>query len=161
MKTTGEEEKESLEFYLQPGEIIQSDDPSIHSLAESITSGRTDDAGRARALFYWVRDRISYAMVSPFHRPEYFRPAATVARGVGYCVQKSALMTGLLRAVNVPSLLTPVLSFICAATRVCGAVSSSSRDRVTFTGLPRVNRARTTAVASAISVLFPPNPPPT
>ncbi len=96
-------EKESLDLYLEPGEIIRSDDPQIKSLAASIVEGQTDDAGRAKALFYWVRDQIRYTMLLPSDRPEYFRPATIVERGEGYCVQKSALMVGLLRAVGIPA----------------------------------------------------------
>jgi len=96
-------EKESLDLYLQPGEIIRSDDPKVISLGASIVEGQTDDAGRAKALFYWVRDKIRYNMFVPSDKPEYFRPTATVERGEGYCVQKSALMVGLLRAVGIPA----------------------------------------------------------
>jgi len=103
LEPTTKPEHEYLEFWLQPGDIIDSDDPAIRSLAESITTGLAGDAERARAIFYWVRDRIRYNMLAPIDRPEHYRPAATVARGEGYCVQKSALMTGLLRAAGIPA----------------------------------------------------------
>ncbi|MDY6852236.1 MAG: transglutaminase-like domain-containing protein [Thermodesulfobacteriota bacterium] len=89
--------------YSEPGKITISDDPEVAARAESITRGMTSDAERARALFYWVRDMITYNPYSPFSLPEDYRPLTIMKRGAGYCVQKSTLLAAMVRSQGIPA----------------------------------------------------------
>ncbi|MBU2548629.1 MAG: transglutaminase-like domain-containing protein [Proteobacteria bacterium] len=89
--------------YLEPGDIIRSNDPCVTNQARSLVEGLTAEADRARALFYFVRDQIRYNPYSPYDKPEHYWPAATLKRGEGYCVQKSVLLAALARATGMPA----------------------------------------------------------
>jgi transglutaminase-like putative cysteine protease len=89
--------------FLQPTEIIDSDNPRLVALAQSITAGLDRPEDRAVALFEYVRDQVRYNPFSPFFLPEHYRPTFTLDRGQGYCVQKSALLVGLCRAAGIPA----------------------------------------------------------
>jgi transglutaminase-like putative cysteine protease len=89
--------------FLLPTEIIDSDNPRLIALAERITAGLDRPEDRAVALFEYVRDNIRYNPFSPFFLPEHYRPAFTLDREQGYCVQKAALLAGLARAAGIPA----------------------------------------------------------
>jgi transglutaminase-like putative cysteine protease len=92
-----------MEIYLRPTHTIDSDTESIAAAAQRITKGCTDDADKAVALFYFVRDEIHYNvfMISVFE--EDFKASRVLAWGKGYCVQKAVLLTALGRAAGIPS----------------------------------------------------------
>jgi transglutaminase-like putative cysteine protease len=89
--------------YLKPGQIIRWDDPTVSEAAAEAAAGRKNEADKASALFYFVRDRVLYNPYSPFFLPEHYYPAAILARGQGYCVQKSALLAAMARAEGIPA----------------------------------------------------------
>src|ERR671924_2201464 len=64
------------------------------------------------------------------------------------------------RAVNRPSLVTPVLSVMALAERGLPRKNSASRDRTSLTGR-RVARASSTQYGSMTVCSLPPKPPPT
>jgi len=68
-----------------------------------LTQGKEDAMEKAKALFYFVRDGISYNLYVPKHMPEHFRASNTLARGKGYCVQKAVLLVALARAAGIPA----------------------------------------------------------
>nr|WP_263641073.1 transglutaminase family protein [Methanobrevibacter arboriphilus] len=52
---------ESLTKYLNPSKNCQSTNAKIQSLAKSITKGYTTQLSKAKAIFNWVRDKVSYS----------------------------------------------------------------------------------------------------
>jgi transglutaminase-like putative cysteine protease len=92
-----------MEIYLRPTYAIDSDHKSIVAAAERVTRGCSDDADKAVALFYFVRDSIHYNifMISVFK--EDFKASRVLEWGKGYCVQKAVLLTALGRAAGIPS----------------------------------------------------------
>jgi len=92
-----------LEKYLKPTSTFDSDSESIEEKAREFTQGKKDAIEKARALFYFVRDGISYNIYVPKHMPEHFRASNTLARGKGYCVQKAVLLVALARAAGIPA----------------------------------------------------------
>ncbi len=92
-----------LKQFLLPAPAIQSDHPQVTALAQDITSGCTGEVEKARALFEYVRDTVRYSVYVPFDRLEDYLALNTLARGRGYCVQKSALLCSLARAVGIPT----------------------------------------------------------
>ena len=93
---------EDLTPYLEPAEIIRIT-PETADLAASICGSAESEPEKAKALFYWVRDRIVYNPYSPFFLPEHYWPETTLSRGEGYCVQKAALLVALARSQGLPS----------------------------------------------------------
>ena len=92
-----------MEKYLKSTSTFDSDSESIEEKARELTQGKEDAIEKARALFYFVRDGISYNIYVPKHMPEHFRASNTLARGKGYCVQKAVLLVALARAAGIPA----------------------------------------------------------
>jgi AhpD family alkylhydroperoxidase len=92
-----------LEKYLAPTNIIDCDSDSIKSKARGLVQGHSTEKDRAIALFYFVRDSITYNLYVPKHMPEHFRASGTLARGKGYCVQKAVLLVALARSAGIPA----------------------------------------------------------
>jgi transglutaminase-like putative cysteine protease len=89
--------------YLNPTDIIDSDNPAIKEKAAELIKGQTDIIEKARALFYFVRDEIKYNIYVDKYLAEHFRASNILAKGEGYCVQKAALLSALARAVGIPA----------------------------------------------------------
>ena len=92
-----------MERYLAPTATFDCDTESIQEKTHELTRGQGDSIGIGRALFYFVRDGISYNLYVPKHMPEHFRASNTLDRGKGYCVQKAVLMVALARAAGIPA----------------------------------------------------------
>jgi transglutaminase-like putative cysteine protease len=92
-----------LERYLEPTFTFDSDSEDIKAKAQELTRGREDVIDTAKALFYFVRDEISYNLYVKKHMPEHFRASNTLTRGKGYCVQKAVLLVALARAAGIPA----------------------------------------------------------
>lgn len=97
-------EKE-FEQYLRPTYVIDSDNPVIVDKARELTKGLDDDIQKAVSLFYFVRDKIKYNLYVAKYSADHFKASNTLARGEGYCVQKSILLDALARSVGIPSAL--------------------------------------------------------
>lgn len=93
----------SLERYLSPTEIIDSDHPEVIRFAAEITAGAGDPIERVVRLFYAVRDRIVYDVRYPFFLPEHYRASAVLASGRGFCIPKASLLCAAGRASKVPA----------------------------------------------------------
>ncbi len=90
--------------YLEPTEIIDSDSPLVKQYAEDITKGNYDDqVAVAVALYYRVRDDISYNPYIAYHREESYKASNIVKLKKGYCVSKASLLCALGRACGIPS----------------------------------------------------------
>jgi transglutaminase-like putative cysteine protease len=88
---------------LEPTPIIDSDHEAVKAAAGKATAQSRDDIEKAKALFYFVRDRIRYNVYVPRFRPEHFRASVTLARGEGFCIQKAVLLAALSRAAGIPA----------------------------------------------------------
>ena len=93
----------TLEKYLEPTFTFDADSEAIQEKSRELTQGQEDATEKAKALFYFVRDEISYNLYVKKHMPEHFRASNTLARGKGYCVQKAVLLVALARAAGIPA----------------------------------------------------------
>jgi transglutaminase-like putative cysteine protease len=92
-----------LDKYLQPTQTFDSDSDSIQDKALELTRGQDDPIEKAKTLFYFVRDGITYSLYVPKHMPEHFKASNTLAARKGYCVQKAVLLVALARAAGIPA----------------------------------------------------------
>ena len=88
--------------YLKPGAFIDSDHPAVRAFALAHVKGDTERE-RAVSLYYAVRDGIRYDPFLNFTDIETYRASSVLARGVGFCVGKSALYAACVRAVGIPA----------------------------------------------------------
>jgi len=93
----------SMEDYLKPTATIDCDNQLIREKAWSLTEGADDTPGKAKKLFYWVRDEIKYNPLVPLEIFESYRASETLQRGEGFCVEKAAVLAALARAVGIPA----------------------------------------------------------
>lgn len=94
---------ENLEPYLRPTHFIDSDNASVIAYAESKTNIAKPDPQKAIDLYYAVRDDIRY---DPYHivlNPAVISASKTLARGSGYCIEKSLLLCAAARHFGIPS----------------------------------------------------------
>ena len=88
-------------MFLRPSEVIDSDHPSIVSLAREL-SVAGDKVAVAKASFEWVRDQV-------MHSRDYeqdsvtWRASDVLRHRTGYCYAKSHLLGSLLRANGIPA----------------------------------------------------------
>lgn len=92
-----------IERYLIPTLVIDCDSPSIQEISSTVTQGCGDSVGKARSLFYFVRDKIRYNIYVKRSIPEHFKASNTLSQKEGYCVQKAVLLAALARAVGIPA----------------------------------------------------------
>ena len=93
----------SMEDYLKPTATIDCDSQLIREKAWSLTKGANDTPGKARDLFYWVRDEIKYNPLVPLEVFESYRASKTLKRAEGFCVEKAAVLAALARAEGIPA----------------------------------------------------------
>ncbi len=94
---------DELAAYLEPAPAIACDDEIVVAMARDLIAGSKDDIEAAIILFEFVRDGIRYNPYVPFWDLSFYTAEATLKRGKGYCVQKSALLVTLARAVGIPA----------------------------------------------------------
>jgi transglutaminase-like putative cysteine protease len=92
-----------LKNFLEPSPVVDCDNPVVRNTAIEVTAGKKDDIEKAVALFYFVRDTISYTIYLDKYLAEHFRASNTLALKQGYCVQKAVLLAALARAVGIPA----------------------------------------------------------
>ena len=92
-----------MERFLGPTPRIDSDNESIRRMAEDLTQDQDTDRGKAKSLYYWVRDEIGYTPLVPLEIFDDYRASATLKRGKGFCVEKAAVLTAFSRAVGIPA----------------------------------------------------------
>ena len=88
--------------YLQAGAFIDSEHPAVRAFATEQATGATERE-RAVSLYYAVRDGIRYSPFLDFMDIETYRASSVLARGVGFCVGKSALYAACARAISIPA----------------------------------------------------------
>jgi len=89
--------------YLQANVEIDSQHPQIQELARDLTQSCYDEQEKARKLFYFVRDQIIYNMYPKDTDHTGYCASAILARGEGWCLQKSILAAALFRAAQIPA----------------------------------------------------------
>jgi transglutaminase-like putative cysteine protease len=92
-----------LEQFLVPAPGIQCDHPEVRALARQIAQGSANETEAAGRLFAFVRDTVRYSVRVNFWELDQFLALNTLARGHGFCVQKSALLTALARSLGIPA----------------------------------------------------------
>jgi len=96
--------EKTLELYLTPTEIIDSDNDTIRDYAADAVKDAADDhIEKAVKLYYAVRDGIWYNPYLPFYRPEHYRASNVLKRGRAFCIGKATLLCALGRACGIPS----------------------------------------------------------
>lgn len=95
-------ESQNMDRYLQPSEVVGSDNPAIRSLALFLTEKITDEVERAKALYEFVRDQIPHSF--DIQGDVVTCTASEVLEHrQGICFAKSHLLAALLRPVGIPA----------------------------------------------------------
>ena len=89
--------------FLEPTAYVDSDADNVVAFARRVTNGVADPVKRAVALYYAVRDEITYTPYCDFRSVETYRASACLARGSGFCVAKAALLAASARAEDIPA----------------------------------------------------------
>jgi len=94
----------NFDKYLQTSEFYNFDKKFVKDKAFEITEGIESESEKAKALFYWVRDKIKYNMHTyiPSVKAN-FKASVTLRRKNGFCVSKSILLSTFARAVGIPA----------------------------------------------------------
>jgi transglutaminase-like putative cysteine protease len=87
----------------RPTGFVDSDAPAIVAFAHAAAGSRADVRERAVALYYAVRDGVTYTPYCDFRAPETYRASAVLAKGAGFCVGKAALLAAAARAEGIPA----------------------------------------------------------
>ena len=89
--------------FLQSTDFIDSSAVNIKRFAkEAAGSSKTQDE-KAVALYYRVRDGISYTPYLDFGDPEMYRASSVLRNGYGFCISKASLLAACGRALGIPS----------------------------------------------------------
>ncbi|MHA1196688.1 MAG: transglutaminase-like domain-containing protein [Promethearchaeota archaeon] len=95
---------DDLSIYLKPTEFLDFHRKSVRNKAFEIVKGLDDNKEKAIALFYWVRDKIKYNMMSYIPKIKAnFKASVTLRRGYGFCVSKAILLSAFARAIGIPA----------------------------------------------------------
>lgn len=87
-----------LQAFLAPTPMCDADNAAVRRMAAEVTRGARTQREAAVALFYWVRDNITYTMGD-----WNWRASETLARRSGTCSNKGNLMVAMARALGVPA----------------------------------------------------------
>ena len=90
-------------MWLSPTPFVDSDAPGVVAFARTVGGGETDPVRRAVALYYAVRDGITYTPYCDYRSLDTYRASAVLAKGAGFCVGKAALLAAAARAADVPA----------------------------------------------------------
>ena len=96
-------ERDSLDLYLSPTFVIDSDSKVIKEKATLLTEKYDPQKEKAKELFYFARDEVKYNPYLAFCSVDDYRASQTLQRREGYCVQKAVVLTALARAVGIPA----------------------------------------------------------
>lgn len=95
--------EETLQSFLSPTAIIDSDHRTVRQFAREVVEGLSDPVEKAVKLYLAVRDGIRYDPYSPFYLPEHYRASFVLKRGRSFCIPKASLLCALGRACGIPS----------------------------------------------------------
>jgi len=89
----------SLAKYLKSSKNCQSDSTYIKKLAKKITKGHKTKLAKAKAIYYWVRNKIGY---SYYYNTKY-GAKKTIFKKKGNCVDQSHAIVALCRSIKIPA----------------------------------------------------------
>jgi transglutaminase-like putative cysteine protease len=89
--------------WLRPTPFVDSDAPGVVAFARAAVGDETDPLRRAVALYYAVRDGVTYTPYCDYRSPDTYRASAVLAKGAGFCVGKAALLAAAARAAGIPA----------------------------------------------------------
>ena len=92
----------SPEDFLVADAIIDGDHPEVVALGRDLRRRHATDAEFARAVFEWVRDKISHSYDAQDSRVT-LAASEVLSSGVGLCYAKSNLLAALLRGQGIPA----------------------------------------------------------
>jgi transglutaminase-like putative cysteine protease len=92
-----------MRVYLEPSAYVDSCADNVVEFSRRVIGGVSDPVERAVALYYAVRDEITYTPYCDFRSPETYRASGCLARGAGFCVGKAALLAASARAAGIPA----------------------------------------------------------
>ena len=84
--------------WLRPTAFVDSDAPEVVAFARNAVGDETDPRRRAVALYYAIRDGVTYTPYCDYRSPETYRASAVLAKRAGFCVGKAALLAAAARA---------------------------------------------------------------
>ena len=88
---------------LAPTALIDSDHPAVAGFAVRHAGEATNDAERAVALYYAVRDGFRYDPYRIDLSPRGMKASTVLANGYGWCVPKATLLAAACRAAGIPA----------------------------------------------------------
>ena len=88
-----------LSPYLADSQNCQASNAEIVALANRLTGGLTNPLDKARAIFNYVRDTISYG----YYYDTHYGAVGTLHSKIGNCVDQSHLSIALYRAAGLPA----------------------------------------------------------
>jgi hypothetical protein len=95
---------EDNNIYLQPTEFFDFNKKTVKEKAFEITKGLKTKNEKSIALFYWVRDKIKYNMLTYVPNVKAnFKASVTLRRKNGFCISKSILLSSFARAIGIPA----------------------------------------------------------
>jgi transglutaminase-like putative cysteine protease len=92
-----------MQRYLKCTYTIDCEEKSVKEKAQMLAIGQETVLEKAKAIFYFVRDKIKYNPYVPLYTLEDNKASVTLSRGEGYCVQKAILLAALARASGIPA----------------------------------------------------------
>ncbi len=93
---------EDLERSLQPGRMINSDNPAVVAFANN-TAGSGDARERVVRLYYAVRDGFRYDPYKIDLSSDGLSASRVLTNGYGWCIPKAALLAAACRVIGVPA----------------------------------------------------------
>ncbi len=105
MKFIGNFEKLNLideKKFLEVNYFFDFENPQIKQIVERIKNGFSEKE-TAKKLFYFVRDKIPYTMITGFSEKKDYKASEILKRGRGFCIQKAVLLVAMLRCAGIPS----------------------------------------------------------
>src|SRR5262249_11732103 len=87
--------------YLAPGHFIDSGSPEVVRFAQAATANVTGEREKGVALYYAVREGITYDPYIDIGDAVNFRASSVLATGRGFCIGKAALLAASARAIGI------------------------------------------------------------
>jgi len=92
-----------MEEYLQPTQYINYQDEVIQDIIADLDLDHLSDIEKAKKLFYYVRDSISYSANIKSIQPDIFIASKTLNKDKSFCIPKALALCALARAVEIPA----------------------------------------------------------
>jgi len=91
-----------VQLYLQPTFFLDYNTQEVADFAEAVCAGRTTPAAKATALYYAVRDQITYDPYDLRYSRSAMRASSILQKKSGYCVAKAVLLAAVGRQQQIP-----------------------------------------------------------